>query len=1265
MDDKEFLQAAERQGFLTPVQIEDCLKTQEEVSRAGVKLAIWELCLRKGFLKPEQVSKVRGGEVGFVFGPFTILSKIGEGGNGTVYLARKEGESRRVALKVLPQRLSSDSTKVARFEREARISIELSHPNLVKGYDFGRLHDRLYYAMEYVRGRVVAAHVRERGRLGEKAALQIALQIARALGEIHRRGLCHRDVKPENIIIGEDGVARLMDLGLIKSVANDILQLTQDGVAVGTLHYMSPEQAQGKEVDIRSDIYSLGASLYFMLTGVKPFKGTAPLEVMQSQLANELAPIASLRPDLPESTRRVIETMMGRAPEARYQTPAELQEDLSRVLEGEAPERAMNALPTAPPAAAREQAPLRPWWTVPKNALVLGGAAAAALFLIVWIVMGLAGGSAPPPPPPPPPRVRAGEPPRPGDQAEKSIRGLLESGALREAADLLDRDAPILGLDRAERLRGELLSAAERAWASTAESVGDSIRRGDSRGARRSLDRFQESAGGMPEFARRLEAERTRVAEAERERAQEAETRESFRVLEDSIRELEERGRYESALAFMEAARPSVGGNPRLAVLVDKKIESLRKRIGGAAPETAPSAGGNPSAAREEAAPVPAGDPTAPPPPAPADQELEPVWARAKWLYDSGELDGAIRATGELLKLAPQDARALALRSRCFIDRGNLVNARQDAHAALKADSNQSLAHLVLALAALREGGRAEAIAELTRAIAGDPGSHEAYFLRADSFAAQSEWKLALQDLEEAERYDPRGAQRKLEYVQRRLQIRERMGDLEGAVRECEEWIKLAPDPTPTPLLRRADLCMRLEWFDEGKDDYEAALKLDPKNGEAQRGRSAALKAGRSAKRPAAQSSDQRREMRRALEAFFNAASTQVQIASDGRAYVNLVYDFSKPRQIQDFAAVGAAPAGGAVDLDGSTDRAAAMVFKPLVFGEFFARAEFQFMTETDSKKQFGVRTAASAEPESAGEGVGMTVGRAARAQISGTPYPVYAAWYAYLYRYVQNPDYLNGYIPANVPAKMPLTLSLQRSGTKWTGIYANSVRREADEPGYSAIHLRFHANDKIRLTRIEIQGFLEEDWVRKTLALKNEGGRERLWNGRNAADWTCEGATLTVGEGQMVVEANASNAYLTHKEKQSGRSLRLSVELDLDEAHDGAMIGLGLLAQGERMETDGNVMARFGKVYSTGPGVRIDRRQKASWDPLAMKSDSLPLERGRFQIELVLAGGDLTLRVNDKLELRAPAAVPAGSVFKPVLVIQNARVRIRNVTLK
>jgi serine/threonine-protein kinase len=253
---------------------------------------------------------------------------------GAVFLARQVSLRRNVALKVLTPRLAKDENYVRRFFREARSAAALHHPNVVTAIDVGTEGHYKYFVMEYVEGPTVAKLLERGGALDERRAISIAIQVANALDHAHQNGFVHRDIKPANIILTGQGVAKLCDLGLAKEVT-DAGGDTQEGQTLGTPDYISPEQARGEaDIDIRSDVYSLGATLFHMVTGQVPFPGPTPPVVMTKHLTVP-APLASqVQPTVTAGTSTVIRKMMEKNPDDRYQTPAELLEALDAAREG-------------------------------------------------------------------------------------------------------------------------------------------------------------------------------------------------------------------------------------------------------------------------------------------------------------------------------------------------------------------------------------------------------------------------------------------------------------------------------------------------------------------------------------------------------------------------------------------------------------------------------------------------------------------------------------------------------------------------------------------------------------------------------------------------------------------------------------------------------------------------------------------------------------------------------------------------------------------
>ena len=261
---------------------------------------------------------------------FQILKKLGSGTMGNVYLAHQTSLDRDVALKVLAQALVEKRSFVERFSREEAVLASLDHPNIVRLLGVGGEHGCHYYSMEYVNGFTLRT-LREGlgGRMSAGDALHIALKCAAGLGHAHSRGIVHRDVKPENVMIDRLGEVRITDLGLAKPVGNQDVGLTESGAAVGTPRYMAPEQARsGKRADAHSDIYALGCTLYQLLTGRLPFDSDNSADLLQAKDRGFFPPARRIARDLPPRLDLMIDKMLAKDPRHRYQTCEELTRDL-------------------------------------------------------------------------------------------------------------------------------------------------------------------------------------------------------------------------------------------------------------------------------------------------------------------------------------------------------------------------------------------------------------------------------------------------------------------------------------------------------------------------------------------------------------------------------------------------------------------------------------------------------------------------------------------------------------------------------------------------------------------------------------------------------------------------------------------------------------------------------------------------------------------------------------------------------------------------
>ncbi|NUM37462.1 MAG: serine/threonine protein kinase [Candidatus Brocadiae bacterium] len=268
---------------------------------------------------------------GYMIGEYELVEKLGSGAMGDVFKGRNPKTNEFVAIKILSEELSTNPRAIERFKREIAQSIQLKHPNLIGAYSEGEFKGRRYYAMEYVEGVTAKKELLTRGPYDEFRVLEVIIQISKALEYAANQGIIHRDIKPDNIMITYDGKAKLCDMGLAKSVDSD-MKVTVLGTVLGTPHYMSPEQARGDEdLDTRTDIFSLGATSYHLLTGSPPFEGSDPIAVMNSLLEEEPTAIQDRNPKVSDATSAVINKMMAKDRKKRYQNFTELLQDLYKL----------------------------------------------------------------------------------------------------------------------------------------------------------------------------------------------------------------------------------------------------------------------------------------------------------------------------------------------------------------------------------------------------------------------------------------------------------------------------------------------------------------------------------------------------------------------------------------------------------------------------------------------------------------------------------------------------------------------------------------------------------------------------------------------------------------------------------------------------------------------------------------------------------------------------------------------------------------------
>lgn len=282
---------------------------------------------------PDSSSNSAADLVGRTLGDYRVLRKIGSGGMAEVYLAEQLSLGRQVALKVLPATLAGDATYVERFLNEARAAAALVHGNIVQIYEVGQADGVRYIAQEYVRGKNLAEVLRREGALQPRLVLDVLRQVVAALGRAAELGIVHRDVKPENVMLSDSGEVKVADFGLARVVSADSKTLTQVGVAMGTPLYMSPEQIEGRPVDIRSDFYALGVTCYHLLAGIPPFGGETALAIAMQHVNSAPRPLENVRDDVPSGLARIVHRLMAKKPDGRYATAAELLVELRAVAQ--------------------------------------------------------------------------------------------------------------------------------------------------------------------------------------------------------------------------------------------------------------------------------------------------------------------------------------------------------------------------------------------------------------------------------------------------------------------------------------------------------------------------------------------------------------------------------------------------------------------------------------------------------------------------------------------------------------------------------------------------------------------------------------------------------------------------------------------------------------------------------------------------------------------------------------------------------------------
>jgi len=343
--DSIFGKMAVEQGLCTDAELRRSLEELE--ARRKVKPVILkDLMVELGYVTQNQAERLRTSireskDAAHQIPGYKVLGKLGAGAMAVVYKAKQLSLDRTVAIKVLPKRFSENSEYVERFYKEGRAAAKLNHNNIVQAFDVGEAGGYHYFVMEYVEGKTLHDDLVAGKVFAEDEALDIIIQVAHALAHAHSCGLIHRDIKPKNIMINSEGIVKLADMGLARMTTDIEAAKTEAGKAYGTPYYIAPEQIRGEiDIDGRADIYGLGATFYNMVTGRVPFMADDPAEVMKKHLNEKLIPPDHINTSLSVGTSEVIEIMMAKQKQDRYDNIEELLMDLEAIRSGQPPLRA-------------------------------------------------------------------------------------------------------------------------------------------------------------------------------------------------------------------------------------------------------------------------------------------------------------------------------------------------------------------------------------------------------------------------------------------------------------------------------------------------------------------------------------------------------------------------------------------------------------------------------------------------------------------------------------------------------------------------------------------------------------------------------------------------------------------------------------------------------------------------------------------------------------------------------------------------------------
>ncbi|MEK7831732.1 MAG: protein kinase, partial [Acidobacteriota bacterium] len=404
LDEAMELPSAERPAYLNKAcagdedlrrEVESLLDAHEQAEAEFLKAPALEIAAQQLAANKDRSL------IGQVLGAYSVISVLGVGGMGEVYLARDTRLNRKVALKLLPVQFTQDAGRIKRFKREAQAASGLNHPNIITIYEIGVIEDKHFIAAELVEGRTLRELLAD-GRVHEKDAIEIAIQICSALSAAHEAGIIHRDIKPENVMLRRDGYVKVLDFGLVKlteqersagrtnpsDLADPDIGKTNPGAVLGTAKYMSPEQASGQDVDRRTDIFSLGVTLYELLAGLPPFKGDRMAAILDAIIHHQPVALTAARPDLNPELERIVSRALEKDRELRYQSAEDFRADLKRL------QKALDSMATSE-ATPRTTLATPPVTTASRGKMIFAAIAVIALVIagLLWWMNGTGGDS--------------------------------------------------------------------------------------------------------------------------------------------------------------------------------------------------------------------------------------------------------------------------------------------------------------------------------------------------------------------------------------------------------------------------------------------------------------------------------------------------------------------------------------------------------------------------------------------------------------------------------------------------------------------------------------------------------------------------------------------------------------------------------------------------------------------------------------------------------------------------------------------------------